>query len=47
MLIERWTHPGSPTPGRVRFRINLWLFQGAVPARPAHMVLTSFSFVPL
>ncbi len=47
MLIERWTHPSSPTPGRVRFRINLWLFQGAVPARPAHMVLTSFSFVPL
>ncbi len=47
MLIKRWTHPAAPTAGRVRFRINFWLYQGNVPAKSAHMVITSFSFEPL
>lgn len=44
MLINRWTYPDSPSEGKVRFRVNLWLYQGKVPADPAHMVITSFSF---
>ncbi|MGE4453853.1 MAG: serine protease [Sphaerochaeta sp.] len=44
MLIKSWRYPESPSEGRVRFRINLWLYQGKEPVSPAHMVLTSFSF---
>lgn len=47
MRIARWTYPAAPTPGRVRFRINFWLYQGNAPLRPAHMVITAFSFEPL
>jgi len=46
MLIKQWHHRPSPTEGKVRFRINFWLYQGTIPVRPAHMVITSFSFVP-
>lgn len=46
LLIKRWNHSSSPTEGRVRFRINLWLYQGNVPLGPEHLVITSFSFVP-
>ncbi len=47
MLIDRWTFPESPSEGRARFRINLWLFQGKELSEPIHMVITSFSFIPL
>ncbi|MGH0052220.1 MAG: family 16 glycosylhydrolase [Sphaerochaetaceae bacterium] len=44
MLINRWSYPQSPSEGSVRFRINLWLYQGQEPISSAHMVVTSFSF---
>jgi len=48
MLMQSWIFSGKPpTPGRARFRINLWMFQGAIPKQPAHMVITAFSFVPM
>jgi len=47
LLIERWTYPSRPNTRRVRFRINFWLYQGNVPQKSAHMVITSFSFEPL
>lgn len=46
-LMHHWEFPGEPpTEGRVRFRINLWLFQGAAPWSRVHMVVTSFRFEP-
>jgi hypothetical protein len=44
MLIERWTYPDSPSEGKVRFRINLWLYQGRMPTKPVDLLITAFSF---
>lgn len=44
MLINRWSYPESPSEGKVRFRINLWLYQGKAPSLPVHLVVTSFLF---
>ncbi len=42
-----WDYPGDvPPPGNERFRINLWLYQSALPSRDHEVVLSSFAFVP-
>ena len=47
-LMHHWVFSGkSPSEGRVRFRINLWLFQGEAPQKRTEMVVTSFQFEPL
>lgn len=47
-LMHRWVFGGKPpTEGRVRFRMNLWLFQGKAPKDAVSLVVTSFSFLPL
>lgn len=44
-LMHHWVFAGTPpTEGRVRFRMNLWLFQGMVPQQPVEMVVTSFRY---
>jgi hypothetical protein len=44
LLIKRWFYPNAPSEGRVRFRINFWLYQGREPKEAVHMVITSFSY---
>lgn len=47
-LMQSWVFTEKPpTPGKARFRINLWMYQGEIPKQPAHMVITAFSFEPL
>ncbi len=44
-----WSHGGAGVPepgGDVAPRVNLWLFRGSSPARPLHMTIESFSYVP-
>lgn len=42
-----WEYRGEvPPPGDERFRINLWLYEGALPTRDHEVVISSFSFVP-
>lgn len=45
-FMNKWTFEGTPpSEGRVRFRINLWLFQGKEPKKPVEMTLNAFSYV--
>lgn len=47
-LMQHWVFAGDPpTEGRVRFRINLWLFRGEEPENRTEMVVTSFDFDPM
>lgn len=47
-LISRWVYGAPPpTEGRVRFRINLWLFEGTAPDCRTELTVKSFSFIPL
>ncbi len=46
MLISRWSYPQSPSPGRARFRINLWLYQGKPLSSEISMVVTKFLYEP-
>lgn len=46
-LMHHWVFQGNPpSEGRVRFRINLWLFRGKEPRERTEMVVTSFDFTP-
>jgi hypothetical protein len=45
--IAAWDYPGEvPPPGNERFRINLWLYQSALPDGDHEVALASFAFVP-
>ena len=47
-LMQHWVFSGTPpSPGRVRFRINLWLFRGKAPKERADLIVTKFIFDPL
>jgi hypothetical protein len=47
-LMQHWVFSGDPpTEGKVRFRINLWLFRGQEPENRTEMVVKSFDFKPL
>lgn len=47
-LIAAYSYAGSdiPVPGDERVRLNLWLYQGAAPAGPQEVEISSFTYAP-